>query len=134
MHFDQGTAREDRHSVGVRLWGQSSGWDYNFEAVYQLGTFGSGDIHAWTVASDSGYTFSKTRWRPRLSLKADVASGDRDPKQSNLQTFDPLFPRGAYFSESALIGPANFFDLHPGLDLQVTKSVTVTVDWDFFWR
>ena len=55
--FDQGTAREERHTLGTRIWGRKSGWDYNFEFVYQFGNFGNGDIRAWTVASDTGFTF-----------------------------------------------------------------------------
>ena len=132
--FDQGVAREERHSVGIRLWGRTAGWDYNFEVVGQLGTFGDGDIVAWTVASDTGYTFSDIAFTPRLSLKADVASGDRDPERAGLETFNALFPRGAYFGESSLIGPANFFDVHPGVDLHFTKSITCSADWGFFWR
>ena len=40
--FDQGTAREQRHSVGMRLWGQKRSWDYNAELVFQHGEFGRG--------------------------------------------------------------------------------------------
>src|SRR5437879_761993 len=47
--FDQGTAHEQRHSVGTRIWGRKLGWDYNFEFVYQFGTFGASDIQAWTA-------------------------------------------------------------------------------------
>src|SRR5262249_54359640 len=47
--FDQGTAREIRHSIGARLWGEKQAWDYNCELVYQLGKFGRGNIRAWTV-------------------------------------------------------------------------------------
>lgn len=132
--FDQGSAREERRSFGARLWGSHSGWDYNFEFIYQGGTFGHGRIEAWTIASDTGYTFAQARGRPRLSLKADIASGDRDPNQADLQTFNPLFPRGSYFNESSLIGPDNFIDLHPGIELKVAKGVTVFADCDFFWR
>ncbi|HJY84149.1 MAG TPA: hypothetical protein VKK81_24070 [Candidatus Binatia bacterium] len=34
--------------------------------------------------------------------------------------------------EISLIGPANFIDLHPLIDFHVTKSLTLTTDWDFF--
>jgi hypothetical protein len=105
--FDQGTAREMRHSVGTRLWGQHAGWDWNFEFVYQFGGFGDGDISAWTAASDTGFTFADAPWSPRLGLKADVTSGDRDPNDRDLQTFNPLFPKGAYFGETGLIGPSS---------------------------
>ncbi|PYJ85763.1 MAG: alginate export family protein [Verrucomicrobia bacterium] len=133
-HFDQGTAHEIRHSVGTRIWGRKAGWDYNFEFVYQVGSFGNGDIQAWTAASDVGFTFENTALKPRLGLKANVTSGDDNPNNSDLQTFNPLFPKGAYFGEPALIGPANHIDVHPQLDLAFRKNVTLTLDWDCFWR
>jgi hypothetical protein len=133
-HFDQGTAHEQRHSLGTRIWGRKAGWDYNLEFVYQFGSFDGGDIQAWTAASDAGFTFDQVPLRPRLGLKANVTSGDQNPTQSDLQTFNPLFPRGAYFGEPALIGPANHIDLHPQLDLLLHRNVTLMVDWDRFWR
>ena len=132
--FDEGVGNELRHSVGARLWGKIQGWDYNFEAVGQIGTFGAGDIRAWTVASDTGYTFGNAPWKPRIALKADITSGDRHRGDRNLDTFNPLFPKGAYFSETSLIGPANHIDLHPSLEIQPAKAVTVSLDWDVFWR
>lgn len=132
--FDQGTAREIRHSVGTRLWGRPSAWDYNYELVYQWGSFGRGGIRAWSVASDNGYSLDDVRFRPRLGLKADVTSGDRDQSNLNLQTFNALFPKGAYFGEIALVGPSNHIDLHPSIDLRITETLTLTMDSVFFWR
>lgn len=132
--FDQGIAHELRHSVGTRLWGKSGAWDYDTEMVYQFGRFGRGDIQAWTVATHTGYTFRDTRFTPRISLRADVVSGDGDPRDRRLGTFNALFPRGSYFGEAGLIGPANLIDLHPALDLRLRPNVTLTADCDFFWR
>ena len=132
--FDQGAARETRHSVGMRLWRKAAPLDYNFEALFQWGSFGNGDIRAWTVASDTGYTLAALSLRPRIGLRADIASGDEDLTNPDLQTFDPLFPKGAYFSEAGLIGPANFIDLNPCLDLHLTNRLTLVFDVDFFWR
>lgn len=132
--FDQGTERELRHSAGARLWSVSKPVDYNFEAVFQWGRFGPGRILAWTVASDTGYTAAWAPWHPRIGLKADIASGDRDPADPDLQTFNPLFPKGAYFSEANLNGPANFIDLHPSIELHPADRLTVTFDADFLWR
>jgi hypothetical protein len=69
-----------------------------------------------------------------VGLEANVASGDRDPGDDDLETFNALFPRGSYFSEAGLVGPANFFDLHPSVELLPHESVTIAVDADFFWR
>jgi hypothetical protein len=132
--FDQGTADERRHTLGVRLWGRPAAWDYNVELLYQWGSFGEGSIQAWAASSDSGYTFRSAPLQPRLGLRAEINSGDRDPQDRDLQTLNALFPKGNYFGEIALIGPANIVDLHPLLDLKVTGRLTVTFDWDFFWR
>lgn len=80
--YAQAIADEHRHSLGVRAWSKRLPWDYNFEAVYQFGTFGQGGISAWTVASDSGYRWSELPLKPRLALKADVISGDPGPGRS----------------------------------------------------
>jgi hypothetical protein len=39
--------------------------------VWQFGSFGSGGIRAWTMASDTGYSFPSAPLRPRISVKAD---------------------------------------------------------------
>ncbi len=132
--FDQGVSRETRHSIGTRLWRSAMPLDYNFEFIYQWGGFGSGDIRAWTAASDTGYTFGSLPLQPRFGLKADIASGDENPADHDLQTFNPLFPKGAYFSEDNLMGPENFIDLNPTVDLHFSGRVTLTLNWDFFWR
>jgi len=132
--FDQGTAYEKRHSIGTRIWGRKTGWDYNFEFVYQFGTFGTGQIQAWTAASDVGRTFESAPLKPRLGFKADITSGDNNRNNPDLQTFNPLFPRGSYFGEPALIGPANHIDVHPQIDLALRKNLALTLDWDWFWR
>jgi hypothetical protein len=132
--FNQGAAGEERHSLGARIWGRARSWDYNWELVAQFGKFGGDSIAAWTIATDTGFTLSAFPLQPRLGLKANVSSGDRDPKDGRLQTFNALFPRGAYFSEMGLLGPANLTDLHPGITLRASASVTLTANWDFFWR
>ena len=132
--FDQGIAREVRHTVGTRLWGRPGDWDYNVELIYQWGSFGRGDISAWGAASDTGYTFRAAPLRPKLGLRANINSGDRNPRDADLQTFNALFPKGAYFGEIAILGPANLFDVHPYIEVRITERVGVTVDTDAFYR
>src|SRR5215831_21352444 len=80
---------------------------YDGEAMYQFGAFGAGTISAWRLAADNAYTFSSARWHPRLRFAVDVASGDRDPANPNLQTFNALFQSGTYSGRAQLLGPAN---------------------------
>jgi hypothetical protein len=132
--YNQGAGHELRHSIGTRLWGKPMPWEYNLEYVWQFGTFESGNINAWTAAHAVRYNFSDLPLKPRLGVRADVASGDNNSKSANLQTFNPLFPSGIYFNLADPVGPSNMIDLHPVLDLYVGSKVTITVDWDFFWR
>lgn len=131
--FVQGVGEERRWSLGTRVFGKPAPWDHDFEFVWQTGTWANGGIAAWTVASDVGCTLPIPT-TPRLGIKIDVASGDRDAGTDSLQTFHALFPRGSYFGEPALIGPANLFDVHPSIALGVLDDVRLAVDGDWFWR
>src|SRR5713101_6046913 len=95
--YQQGSGREIRHSIGTRLFNHQPGapfdlpgFDYNWELVYQLGSFGQNYINAWTVATETGFTFP-VRFMPRLALRADIASGGQHPNGGTLNTFNPLF-------------------------------------------
>jgi hypothetical protein len=96
--YNRGTADELRHTVGTRVFRPvGKGLDYNWEANYQWGTFGSDSIRAWSVSTETGFTFDRLRLHPRPLLQADVYSGDGNPANQALGTFNSLFPRGAYF-------------------------------------
>ena len=132
--YAQGSASEERHTLGTRFFGKLGHWDFNHEAMYQFGRFGSGDINAWSIATDHGYTLENTWGKPRLGLKAAIASGDSSTNRANLQTLNPLFPRGNYFTEASLLGPQNFFDLHPCLQLRPSTKWSFETGADFYWR
>jgi hypothetical protein len=137
--FDRGMADELRHSIGVRISHPIAetkpGRDFDYEALWQFGSFGSANIRAWTVASETGYRFPTVPLKPRFSIKADISSGD-NPKTNTLATFNPLFPKGNYFGVLATTGPGpiNFIDIHPHVETAVPHSVTASFDWIFQWR
>jgi hypothetical protein len=132
--FNQGTGSEERHTVGARFFGEAQDWDWNWEAMYQFGEFGNGDISAWSVASSTGYTFAHAPLSPRLGLKANIISGDDDPDDADLQTFNPLFPKGKYFGELSLIGPENLINFHSTLDLQLGDGWSLGGATVLYWR
>ncbi len=137
--FNHATANEHRQTFGTRFFGQVGGLDYNEEAAYQGGRFGGGHISAYMLATDTGYTVAHRGCQPRLGLRANVLSGDHDSKDPNLQTFNPMYPRGDFYDEPGFFGNANLMDLRPSLDLYFGKTptlakVAVTLDTIFFWR
>jgi hypothetical protein len=95
--FNRGVGHEVRHSLGARLSRPVAqtkpSWDFDYEALWQFGSFGSANIRAWTVASETGYRFPTVALKPRFSVRADISSGD-DPRTNTLGTFNPLFPKG----------------------------------------
>jgi hypothetical protein len=137
--FERGTAAELRHTAGARLWRpiatQEPGADFDYEGVVQVGTFGSDDIRAWTLASDTGYSLTTMPLRPRFSIKADVSSGD-NPGSPTLGTFNPIYPIGNYFGVLADTGPGpvNFIDVHPRIQTQLGHGVSVSTDLIVQWR
>ncbi len=137
--FNRGVGHEVRHSIGARFSRPPAeskpSWDFDYEALWQFGTFGSANISAWTVASETGYRFPNVPLKPRFSAKADISSGD-DPRTNTLGTFNPLFPKGNYFGVLATAGPGpmNFIDVHPHVEATLPQGVTVSVDWIFQWR
>jgi hypothetical protein len=132
--FYQGTGYELRHTIGTRIWGEPTPWEYNFEFIWQFGKFGNGEIQAWAVASDTHYNLSDWPTKPRLGLTADITSGDRNPDDPDLQTYNPLFPTGAYFNLADLGGPQNFIQVHPRADFHLSETLKASVDWGWFWR
>jgi hypothetical protein len=132
--FDDGKGTETRHSVGTRIWDTTPSWQYDLEGVYQFGDFALGSISAWTMSANVSYTFHQARLKPQIGLKTEAISGDKNRGDGRLNTFNPLFPKGAYFGLAALIGPYNLVDTHPYFSISLTKKLVFTEDYDMFWR
>jgi hypothetical protein len=126
-----------RNTIGLRAFRPSGkGLDYNWEPNFQWGSFGSGTIRAWSVSTETGFTLDRTRFHPRPLLRADVYSGDSNSPSHPLGTFNPLFPRGAYFTNKVVpfVGPQNLIDLHPLLQFQLRPNLTGSLSWNWYWR
>ncbi len=134
VRYDQGRGNDQRHTIGTRLWGASHNWHYDLEWTYQFGDFEGADIHAWGVATDAGYTFKKLIYKPRLSLRASITSGDKDSTDGELNTFNPPFAKRSYFTQARIVAPSNVISLQPRFDFQLTENLGVTSGWGFLWR
>jgi Alginate export len=132
--FAEATAGETRHTLGGRIWARPAPWDYSLQASFQFGSLGNASIRAWGVASDMGYSIASYPAHPRLALRADIASGDGKTHDGVLGTFEAPYPALNYFTEAAIFAPGNGYDLHPYLQLQPAKTVTVEVGAAFLWR
>ena len=142
--FQQGTGHELRHVVGARFLadppqqteGRRTVTHSDLEATFQTGRFGNNEIRAWGLATENGIGFPRLPMFPKLGLHADASSGDQDPKQGRLQTYNALFPNGNYFGIFADTGPGpvNYRDLRPDLIFSPRRSLTITFDELLWWR
>ncbi len=132
--FNQGEGRELRHTLGSRLFGTSRSWKWDVEGHLQFGRFAGGDIRAWSIATDVRYTFVDLPLTPYIEMRANLISGDSTPKDGTLGTFNALFPKGKYFGEIGLIGPANLINLHPIVGIDLGSGWSLSAAAVFYWR
>lgn len=132
--FEAGTEREVRHTLAIRYWKDNNSFKYNLETAYQFGRFGPNEISAWTTAIELGYIFKEVKFTPTLSLRNDYISGDENLRDENLNSFNPLYPRGGYFGFNPLIGPSNLIDIHPYLTLNLSDRLLFQIDLVYNWR
>ena len=139
--FAAGAGEEQRYTLGVRFSTAPKPWDFDVEADYQFGDFADGDVSAWSFATEAGYTFAEATFAPRVYLGFDAASGDDDPADGDLETFNQLFPLAhPYFGFIDLIGRQNIIDIKPGVELTLAqekrhvKRLALRADYYWFWR
>ncbi len=112
-------AVNDRHdfTAGARLKGKAAGFDYTAEGMIQKGKAGDDDVDAWAAALTLGYTFDMD-WKPRLGVEVTHASGDEDPTDGAIETFDPLYPFGHFYQ-----GFSDVFSFRNGSDIMISLKV-----------
>lgn len=133
-NFLTASGEEDRHTFDIRSAGKHAGFDWDVEAMGQVGKVGPSDIMAWALGARSGYTFEDLNWSPRIGLQFDMASGDRDASDGTLGTFNPLFPNGFYFSLGGHTGYTNLIHLKPSITVQPTEDLTLMAGAGLLWR
>ncbi|HVJ43012.1 MAG TPA: alginate export family protein [Dongiaceae bacterium] len=132
--YPDAEGNEIRNILDMRFAGKSGDIDWDLEAMGQQGKVGSSNVLAWAAGTRLGYTFTSTTWQPRIGLQLDAASGDRRPNDGNLETFNPLFPNGYYFSLAGYTGYANLLHVKPSLTLKPLPGVSVLGAVGLQWR
>lgn len=110
------------------------GFDVETEMAAQTGSFARDDISAWGGYWVLGYTFGGAAWSPRISTEYQYGSGDGDPNDSTMGTFDQLFPTGHLYQGTAdRIGWRNVSDVRAGVQLKPTSKLSLSFDYFSFW-
>ena len=135
----------NRHTFGLRIYGGQPiadgaaklGWDV--EGAYQVGKddFLSGgrgqDVRAGFVATDLGVTLTEVPWSPTFKFVFHYGTGDDDPTDGVIHTFDTLFPLGhAYWGIIDQFNGSNLFDFSPQIVVKPTDNVNVVLAYHHF--
>lgn len=131
--YEQGVAADDRRTVGMRASGAAPRWDYTLQASHQYGSFGSADISADGVAGDVGW-HPAIFGHPRLAASFGYASGDSNPRDNRLETFDVLYPNLGYFTDAPVFYPGNTVDFQPNVTFEVSPPVRLRAGSDIIYR
>lgn len=125
----------DRVTLGTRLAGTlPANFDYNIELVGQTGDVAGDKVRAGAVHALIGHTLGNMIGKPRLVGEYNFASGDGDPTDGKLGTFDQLFPTNhAKYGYADLVGWRNIHDLHGGVSVKPVERASVGFDLRWFW-
>jgi hypothetical protein len=133
--FDgRGAGREQRQTVGARVWGTTGHLDYSHELTFQWGSFQSDGIRAWAVTTEVGYTAESIPLRPRFGIRQNALSGNHNPSGGTIGTFNSLYQTGPYFSYAELFGNRNLLVVQPSAELHLSKKVSLTPNFAAYWR
>jgi hypothetical protein len=134
IQFAQGRGEDRRHTIGVGWRGNSRMLDFNYDGIWQIGSFSGSEAHAWGVSTETGVRVAAAGWRPRFGLRANVASGDRDPADPSLQSFNPLFPGASFAGPIGLFGATNMIDLTPFVSMAPRRNLVLGFELPSYWR
>ncbi|MEN9674929.1 MAG: hypothetical protein RIS76_825 [Verrucomicrobiota bacterium] len=123
------------HTFGLHAFGQwdAGHWDYDVSLAGQVGETRNLPQRAWAGHAEVGYSW-KVRWKPRLGIWMNYASGDHDPTDGTQQRFDPLFGATfAFYGYSGYFNWQNIIDPAVRFSVQPTERLRAELIFRAFW-
>jgi hypothetical protein len=109
------------------------GFDYEGEFVFQTGEVRDLDLTAFAAHVGAGYTFDHS-WLPRLGIAYNYGTGDDDPADGDIETFQNLFPTNhKFYGQMDVFSWQNMHDLEVSLKFSPVKKVNVKAEYHAFW-
>jgi hypothetical protein len=131
-HEDEALSKDGKTVVAPKP-PRPVGFDYDGEFAFQTGNVRGMDLTAFAVHAGAGYTFD-TSWLPRLGLAYSFGTGDDDPADKDIQTFQNLFPTNhKFYGQMDVFSWQNMHDLEFSVKVQPIKAVTVKAEYHAFW-
>ena len=125
-----GSGEVDDYTFGGRLKKKfANGIDYEVEAAGQWGNFRDKAVRAMMAVGIIGYTFDYWKWQPRFGFEFDYGSGDSNPNDNKMTTFDNLFPTNhPHYGYMDLMSLQNINDYRYTFSMKPMKKLKVQAD------
>jgi len=120
--YDAGTATERRNTFSLRVNGHGGRVDYDVEGTLQNGRWGNQAVRADYVTANASYLFDGA-WKPKLGVRFERGSGDRNPADGRMNTYFSLFARPVTLNGE--LNRSNLTLFGPSLTLTPTKKLTL---------
>lgn len=124
-----GSGEVDNYTFGGRLKNKLPlNFDYEIEMAGQWGNFNDKEVRAMMLVGILGHTFD-CPWQPRMAFEFDYASGDSDPTDGTMTTFDNLYPTNhPHYGYMDLIALQNMNDYRFTLSVKPHKKWKLQAD------
>ncbi|MGE0829615.1 MAG: alginate export family protein [Hyphomonadaceae bacterium] len=125
---------ERRYSVGARVFDTRAPFDWNIELTRQWGEFAGDEIDAHMIAAEAGVTLADAPGAPRIALKGIITTGDSDPNDDRLETFNAYFSGLYELGHISIFAPLNYIDLEPSVRFELAPRVSLLLRGTWQWR
>ena len=122
-------------SPGARVFGTTRGrLDYTVETVLQRGSYSADAVRALGESYVAGWTIVNSKWKPRVSVEYNYASGNGSSKDGIHGTFDQFYPSNhGYYGMIDQFGWRNLKNARAGFDFLATKKLKIRTDFNEFY-
>lgn len=111
------------------------GWDYESEMAWQTGEVSGRDLNAYAGHWGIGYNWLKHAWKPRLGFQYNYASGDDNAADSDLGTFQNLYPTNhLFYGYMDTTGWINMHNPQINFSFMPTPKLKVMLDYHLYWN
>ncbi len=124
---------QETHTFGARAAGNRGPILYDFEGMWQCGTYLNRDHQAYAYTAELGYVFENVPCKPQIWGGFDYASGTANPGAGGDRTFNQLYAFGHYYLGFAdIVGRQNIQDLHAQVAFYPQNWITVVAQYHNF--
>ena len=125
---------ERRESIGAHIWLKEGLLRASMEGVLQVGRAGALDIFAWLFAGELGLDLRLGGGALELRTLVEVGSGDDDPADGTLGSFNAFYPNNRFFGGTAVVG-AFSNAVHVSTSVSYARApLRAVVSLEQFWR